>query len=323
MTHARNISKGSPIHRRDEMSQWYFCALSETQQHINVACSHPPLTELRRSHRRHEDEFFLEYWHQHLPTDQRWITPIMEYVEEHLWDNTDLGGDIWNNGRWTPSVIEGFLPISLGLCMLNQLSNGFNASLFLLLRNILLLSFCGILLNYSAYNYKTNQFQLTVPKNLAQQCSAVRAIYRRSLCYMCDMSIVHNVWYIYTCLRDTCVRHTPGDYFHCLRLFYLGSHSCDVCGLSFDVHYLFVFSGMDSSSIALLRVVDVCLPLLAVSSGKADIPIVQIVSVNIFQRPEEIYLNIFWLNFELNIFIFLHFVKLIYLNIFAIYSIFS
>ena len=35
----------------------------------------------------------------------------MDYVEEHIWANTERGGDIWN-GRWMPSVFEGLLPIS-------------------------------------------------------------------------------------------------------------------------------------------------------------------------------------------------------------------
>jgi hypothetical protein len=56
------------------------------------------------------------YRHQHLPAGQRWITPVMEYIEEHLWDNTDLGGDIWN-GRWMPSAFDNLLPVASDLCI--------------------------------------------------------------------------------------------------------------------------------------------------------------------------------------------------------------
>jgi hypothetical protein len=34
----------------------------------------------------------------------------MDYVEDHIWANMDLGGDIWN-GRWMPSVFEGLIPV--------------------------------------------------------------------------------------------------------------------------------------------------------------------------------------------------------------------
>jgi hypothetical protein len=50
MAHAGNLSIGTPAHRRKELSLCSFCAQPETQQHINVACSHPPLTEVRRSY---------------------------------------------------------------------------------------------------------------------------------------------------------------------------------------------------------------------------------------------------------------------------------
>lgn len=112
MEYAQNLSKSSPIHRHNEMSRCSFCGLPETQQHINVACSHPPLVELRRSHRRYLDEFFQMYLHQHLPAGQRWIAPILDYVETHFWNDTELGRDIWN-GSWKPSVFEeALLPIS-------------------------------------------------------------------------------------------------------------------------------------------------------------------------------------------------------------------
>jgi hypothetical protein len=90
MAHSGNLSKGHPIHR-------------------NVACLHPPLTEIRSTHRRSIEEFFQMYRHQHFPPGQRWIVPVMDYVEDHLWADTTLGGDIWN-GRWLTSTFEDLLP---------------------------------------------------------------------------------------------------------------------------------------------------------------------------------------------------------------------
>ncbi len=115
MAHAWNLSKGSSMHSRDEMARCSFCGLPETQQHINVACTYPPLAELRHSHWRHVDELFLTYRHQNLPSGHRWIATILDYIEVHLWDDTELGGDIWN-GRWTPIVFERLLPISPNQC---------------------------------------------------------------------------------------------------------------------------------------------------------------------------------------------------------------
>ena len=111
MAHSRNLAKGSPTHRRDEAAACPFCGEQETQQHINVACTHPPLLELRRAHRRHVDEFFQTYRHHNLPEGQRWIVPVIEYMEDQLWTNTEQGGDVWN-GRWSASVIERLIPVS-------------------------------------------------------------------------------------------------------------------------------------------------------------------------------------------------------------------
>jgi hypothetical protein len=103
MAHARNLSKGSYIHCRNDHSRCTFCGSPETQQHINVACSHPLLVELRHTHWRHIDT----YRHHNLPIGQRWIVPIIEHMEDHLWSDTELGGDNWN-GR----LLEELLPIS-------------------------------------------------------------------------------------------------------------------------------------------------------------------------------------------------------------------
>jgi hypothetical protein len=111
MARARNLSKGSPAHRRDDHSRCSFCGSVETQQHINVACSYPPLVELRQAHKRHVDTFFQTYRHQNLPPGQRWIVPVIDYMEDHMWSDTEQGGDIWN-GRWPTDLIEELLPFS-------------------------------------------------------------------------------------------------------------------------------------------------------------------------------------------------------------------
>jgi hypothetical protein len=76
MAHAGNLSKGLPTHRRYEMSRCSFWG-QETQQHINVACPHPPLTEIRCSHRRLVEDFFQMYT---APSNR----PAMDYSRNGL-----------------------------------------------------------------------------------------------------------------------------------------------------------------------------------------------------------------------------------------------
>jgi hypothetical protein len=49
--------------------------------------------------------------HQYLPPNQRWVLPLIHYMEDHLWTDSVLGGDIWNE-RWTRDVIHELLPAS-------------------------------------------------------------------------------------------------------------------------------------------------------------------------------------------------------------------
>ena len=58
--------------------------------------------------RRRIDEFFLGYRHQHLPSNSRWVIPLLDYMEEYLWSDTEAGGDIWN-GRWTRDLLSSLL----------------------------------------------------------------------------------------------------------------------------------------------------------------------------------------------------------------------
>jgi hypothetical protein len=108
MAHASNLAKGSPLQHRDLQSRCHFCSLPETQQHVNAICTHPPLVEMRLTQRRRIDEFFLGYRHQHLPTSARWVIPLLDYMEDHLWSDTEAGGDIWNV-RWARDLLSSLL----------------------------------------------------------------------------------------------------------------------------------------------------------------------------------------------------------------------
>ena len=108
MAHASNLAKGSLPQDRDVQSRCHFCSLLETQQHINSTCTHPPLGEMRQTQRRRINEFFMCYRHQHLPTSDRWVIPLLDYMEQHLWSDTEAAGDIWN-GRWTRELFSSIL----------------------------------------------------------------------------------------------------------------------------------------------------------------------------------------------------------------------
>ena len=63
---------------------------------------------MRRTHRRRIDEYLQCYRHHHLHPSARWIIPVIDYMEDHMWTDTEKGGDIWN-GRWTPDVLTSLL----------------------------------------------------------------------------------------------------------------------------------------------------------------------------------------------------------------------
>lgn len=100
MAHSTNLAKGETLNRRYDRSLCSFCGQPETQSHINTTCSHPSLVEARQMVKRKVEEFFMSYRHRHLPRNHRWIAPLIDYMEEHLWTNTVRASDIWN-GRWT------------------------------------------------------------------------------------------------------------------------------------------------------------------------------------------------------------------------------
>jgi hypothetical protein len=108
MAHATNLAKGSPSLPHMTPSQCPFCAAPETQQHINAFCSHSSLVEARLTHRKRIDEYLQCYRHQHLHAKARWIIPIIDYMEDHMWTDTEAGNDIWN-GRWDPDLLSRLL----------------------------------------------------------------------------------------------------------------------------------------------------------------------------------------------------------------------
>jgi hypothetical protein len=63
---------------------------------------------MRRHQRKSIDEFFQCYRHQHLRSSDRWIIPLLDYMEENLWSESEAGGDLWN-GRWTPHLLSSLL----------------------------------------------------------------------------------------------------------------------------------------------------------------------------------------------------------------------
>lgn len=45
-----------------------------------------------------------------IPPPLRWLVPLLDYIEEHLWSDSEGGGNIWN-GRWTPHLLESVLTV--------------------------------------------------------------------------------------------------------------------------------------------------------------------------------------------------------------------
>jgi hypothetical protein len=111
MAHASNLAKGSLPSTSHAHSLCSFCSAPETQHHINVSCTHPPVVEVRQTMQREIMLFFQKYRHHHLPQQHRWIIPIVDYIEDNLWADSIEGGDIWN-GRWTRQLLLDLMPDS-------------------------------------------------------------------------------------------------------------------------------------------------------------------------------------------------------------------
>jgi hypothetical protein len=105
MAHGANLSKGSTPYTRIADSLCRFCGVPETQQHINAACTHPPLVETRRTCRKAIDEFFLCFRHHHIPKQDTWVIPLLDHMEANIWLDSKASGDLWN-GRSTEDLLQ-------------------------------------------------------------------------------------------------------------------------------------------------------------------------------------------------------------------------
>jgi hypothetical protein len=62
----------------------------------------------RQSLKRNIELHFLCLRHTVLPPAQKWILLLMQHAEEHLWEDSEMAGDIWN-GRWSRQTINSIL----------------------------------------------------------------------------------------------------------------------------------------------------------------------------------------------------------------------
>ncbi len=46
--------------------------------------------------------------HTVLPTSHHWVSLLVRYVEDHMWEDSERAGDLWN-GRWTRHTLEDVL----------------------------------------------------------------------------------------------------------------------------------------------------------------------------------------------------------------------
>ena len=101
MAHESNLAKGTAV---ETSAHCPLCGTPATQAHINTVCSHPAILDQRKTLRRDIDMHFLCLRHTVLPPAQRWISLLMSYAEEHLWEDSEQAGDIWN-GRWSHQLL--------------------------------------------------------------------------------------------------------------------------------------------------------------------------------------------------------------------------
>jgi hypothetical protein len=101
MAYASNLAKGAPLDSREAVAKCVLCGKTETQAHINTTCSHPALMDRHHLHRRQIDLYLLAVRCTPLPPQHQWIRPISAFVQSHLWEDTELAGDIWNGRRYS------------------------------------------------------------------------------------------------------------------------------------------------------------------------------------------------------------------------------
>jgi hypothetical protein len=78
------------------------------QAHVNTSCTHPSLINIRQLQRKKIEEHLLCLQNQSLPQSQRWVRLLVDFVEDHMWEDSELAGDIWNE-RWRRHDIETIL----------------------------------------------------------------------------------------------------------------------------------------------------------------------------------------------------------------------
>jgi hypothetical protein len=108
MAHATNLAKGVATEDSYQSSRCQLCDGQETQAHINTTCTHPELIDIRQLQRQKIEEHLLCLLHQSLPHTQRWVRLLIDFAEAHMWEDTEIAGDIWN-GRWKRQDIEDVL----------------------------------------------------------------------------------------------------------------------------------------------------------------------------------------------------------------------
>ena len=108
MAHEANLAKGAPEGGRESAANCPLCGTAATQAHINSVCSHPAMMDQRQLLKRNIELHFLCLRHTVLPPAQRWILLLMRHAEEHLWEDSEMAGDIWN-GRWSRQTISSLL----------------------------------------------------------------------------------------------------------------------------------------------------------------------------------------------------------------------
>ena len=108
MAHSTNLAKSSTVIDHAHAARCLLCDGQETQAHVNTTCPHPTLMDIRQLHRRKIEEHLLCLQHQSLPKSQRWVRLLVDFAEDHMWEDTELAGDIWN-GRWRRQDIDTIL----------------------------------------------------------------------------------------------------------------------------------------------------------------------------------------------------------------------
>ncbi len=106
IAHEANLAKGSQHGKAAALCP--LCGCAATQAHINTTCSHPALQDLRLLHRRDIDHLLLCLQHTVLPASDRWVSLLVRYVEDHMWEDSERAEDLWN-GRWTRHILEDIL----------------------------------------------------------------------------------------------------------------------------------------------------------------------------------------------------------------------